>query len=42
LYRFDGSPAPTSVDLNDADRNDNRRQPLIQFTISKCAFNQAQ
>ena len=38
LYRFDGSPAPTSVDLSNANHNDNRRQPLIQFTVGKCTF----
>ena len=37
LYQFDGPPAPTSVSLNNADRDNNRRQPLIQFTIGKCA-----
>ena len=35
LYRFDGSPAPTSVNLNSADHDENDRQPLIQFTIGK-------
>ena len=39
LYRFDGSPAPTSVNLNNADRDENDRQPLIQFTIGKYPFN---
>ena len=39
LYRFNGLP-PTSVNLNDANRNDNERQPLIQFTIGKCTFTQ--
>ena len=41
-YRFDGSPAPTSVILNNADRDENNRQPLIQFIIGKYiyAFNQ--
>ena len=38
LYRFDGSPAPTSVNLNNANRTNNERQPLIQFTIGKCTF----
>ena len=34
LYQFNGSP-PTSVNLNDANRNDNERQPLIQFITGK-------
>ena len=36
-YQFNESPAPTSVDLNNADSDDidNERQPLIQFTIGK-------
>ena len=36
-YRFDvsSSSAPTSVNLNDADGDDNQRQPLIQFVIGK-------
>jgi len=38
LYQFDGSPVPTSVDLNNADRNVNRRQPLIQFDIGKWLY----
>ena len=35
LYRIDGSPAPTSVDLSTVNDNriDDRRQPLIQFVI---------
>ena len=37
LYQFN-ELSPTSVNLNDANRNDNERQPLIQFTIGKCAF----
>ena len=37
LYQFDGSPS-TSVNLSGANDNDNERQPLIQFTIGKCAF----
>ena len=42
LYRFNlnGSPAPTSVNLNDANGNFNNAQPLIQFTIGKCVINQ--
>ena len=40
LYRFDGPPPPTSVDINDADVDNNEGQPLIQFTIGKCTFNQ--
>ena len=35
LYRFDGSPPPTSVNLNEGDRRINSRQPLIQFQIGK-------
>ena len=35
-YQFNGSPAPTSVDLSNPDRDNNERQPLIQFTIGKC------
>ena len=44
LYQFDGSPVPTSVNLNDADHNDNNMQPLIQFITGKYAliFNQTQ
>ena len=38
LYQFNDLPAPTSVDLSNANRNVNRRQPLIQFTIGKCTF----
>ena len=37
LYQFNGSPS-TSVNLSGANDNDNKRQPLIQFTIGKCAF----
>ena len=33
LYRFDGSPPPTSVDLSMRNAMINSRQPLIQFTI---------
>ena len=36
LYRFDGSPSPTSVDLSTRDAMINFRQPLIQFTIGMC------
>ena len=35
-YEFDGTNAPTSVNLNNADRDINERQPLIEFTIGKC------
>ena len=35
-HEFDGTNDPTSVNLNDADRNNDNRQPLIQFTIGKC------
>ena len=41
-YQFTESPAPISVDLKNANSNDNGRQLLIQFTIGKYAFNQAQ
>ena len=34
LYQFTGSHE--SVNLNIADDSDNKRQPLIQFTIGKC------
>ena len=40
LYQFSGSY--DSVDLNNNINNNDRRQPLIQFTIGKCAFIQAQ
>ena len=36
LYQFSGSQE--SVDLNDNISSDDRRQPLIQFTIGKCIF----
>ena len=39
LYEFRGSH--DSVDLNNNIENDDRRQPLIQFTISKCVFIQS-
>ena len=37
LYQFDldSSPVPTSVNLNNADSEDDEQQPLIQFTIGK-------
>jgi len=35
MYRFDGSPPPTSVNLNEADAMLDNRQPLIQFTFGK-------
>ena len=38
LYRFDRLPPPTSVNLSNADSDDNNRQPLIQFTIGKCMY----
>ena len=38
-YEFDGTNDPTSVNLNNANRNNNNRQPLIQFTIGKCILN---
>ena len=37
-YEFDGTNAPTSVNLNNADRSINERQPLIEFTIGKCVY----
>ena len=42
LYRFNVPSVPTSVKLSDANHNDNNRQPLIQFTIGKCALDQSQ
>ena len=33
LYRFDISPPPNAVDLSEATRTFNSRQPLLQFTI---------
>ena len=33
LYRFDGSPAPESVNLTESDLVVNYRQPLLQFSI---------
>ena len=38
LYQFSGSPE--SVSRSNIIQNDNNRQPLIQFTIGRCAFNQ--
>ena len=35
LYQFEGSPNLTSVNLSSANRNNDRRQPLIQFSIGK-------
>ena len=35
MYQFYGSSVPTSVNLNNANRNNSYRQPLIQFTIGK-------
>ena len=37
-YEFDGTNDPTSVNLNNADRSINERQPLIEFTIGKCVY----
>ena len=34
-YQFNGSPNSNSVNLSNADRTDNQRLPLIQFTIGK-------
>ena len=33
LYRFNGMPASNSVNLSEADSINDRRQPLLQFTI---------
>ena len=33
LFRFDGSPAPNSVNLSAADAMFDCRQPLLQFTV---------
>ena len=35
LYRFDGSPAPNSVNLSAANDTFIYRQPLLQFTVGK-------
>jgi len=35
LYRIDESPVPTTVNLDDANRDDDQRQPLIQHVIGK-------
>ena len=37
-YEFDGTNAPTSVNLNNADRDINEQQPLIEFIIGKCVY----
>ena len=37
-YEFNSTNAPTSVNLNNADRHINERQPLIEFTIGKCVY----
>ena len=37
-YEFDGTNTPTSVNLNNADRNINKRQPLIEFIIGMCVY----
>ena len=42
LYRFNTPSVPTSLNLSDADHNDNNLQPLIQFTIGKYTFSQSQ
>ena len=36
LYQFSGSSE--SVDLNNNNANNNNRQPLIQFTVGRCAL----
>ena len=38
LYRFDGSPAPNSVNLSAANRTFDYRQPLLQITVGKNCF----
>ena len=38
LYRFNGSPAPSSVNLSTATDTHNYRQPLLQFTIGNNVF----
>ena len=35
LYRFDGSPAPISVNLENRNQVFNFRQPLLQFTVGQ-------
>ena len=35
-YQFNESPNSNLINLSNADRTDNQRQPLIQFTIGKC------
>ena len=35
---FDELPPPTSVNLDEANSNNNNLQPLIQFITGKCAF----
>ena len=35
LYQFEGSPNLTSVNLKSANRYNDKRQPLIQFSIGK-------
>ena len=37
-YEFEGTNAPTSVNLSNADHSINKRQPLIEFTIGKCVY----
>ena len=37
-YEFDGTNTPTSVNLDNANRHINERQPLIEFTIGKCVY----
>ena len=38
LYRFDGSPAPNSVNLSAANYTFNSRQPLLQITVGNYVF----
>ena len=35
MYQFYGSTVPTLVDLSNANRINNYRQPLVQFTVGK-------
>ena len=40
LYRFDGSPAPSTVNLSAANDMFDYRQPLLQITVGKKYLNQ--
>ena len=35
MYQIYGSSVPTLVNLSNANRSNNYRQPLVQFTIGK-------